>query len=116
MYTRQTDCDQGDLRPPENYGGSMLGQGAPNFSPEPSRECCELPPPCPIPEPRPPEPPCPPKPPGRGIFGGIFDKFELDDLLLIGILLLLLNDREDSEGQNDLLPLLAMLFLFGFGK
>lgn len=109
MYTRQSDCDPGRFQPPENYGGSLVDREP--CPPEPDRNDCGggYPPP-------PPEPPCQPKPPGRGILGGIFDNFELDDLLLIGILLILLNDRDDCGGSNDLLPLLAIMLLFGSGR
>ncbi len=58
--------------------------------------------------------------PRRGIFRdllGRFDRgFELDDLLLIGLIILLLNsDKDECEGSRDeIIILLALLLLSGF--
>ena len=114
MYSR-TFSEKPHL-PPE-YGGTALSKDE-----EREHARCKKEPPCPPPEPQahkpcdiPGDPPCgdsgehrPPTPPARGLLSHLlpFD-IKSDDLLLLGIALLLLNDGCEDE----YLPLLLLFLL-----
>lgn len=59
---------------------------------------------------------CTPPKTGRGLLSGIFDRFsrgfELDDILLIGLIILLL--QNDCDRRDETVILLALLLLGGF--
>ena len=42
-----------------------------------------------------------------GVFGNLFSKFEIDDLILLAIILILVTDE-----QPDILTILALLYIF----
>ena len=134
MYTRCPDDRRSQPNPPENYAGTFINtqNDCQNERPEPpcqpqfGGQCQEN---CQPPDndlPCRPEPPCPPdhrdeprhgKRNDKGLFGGLlgrFGNFELDDLLLLGLVFLLANGRGDSDNSDDLLLILGLLFFMGF--
>ena len=114
MYSRYPD------RLPEHYSGCAFRQGREDRPPI-SVPFSEAPPPPPPPPPSPcppppPPSPCPPPPPPKpqekpscDLFGGVLPALpgglESDELLLIGLILLLARSGEGS----DVLPWLALL-------
>lgn len=105
MYSRYPD------RLPEHYSGCAFRQGREDRPPI-SVPFSETPPPPPPPPPSLCPPPPPPKPqekPSCDLFGGVLPALpgglESDELLLIGLILLLARSGEGS----DVLPWLALL-------
>ena len=101
MYSRYPD------RLPEHYSGCAFRQGREDRPPI-SVPFSEAPPPPPSPCP-PPSPPQPQEKPSCDLFGGVLPALpgglESDELLLIGLILLLARSGEGS----DVLPWLALL-------
>lgn len=101
MYSRYPD------RLPEHYSGCAFRQGREDRPPI-SVPFSEAPPPPPSPCP-PPSPPKPQEKPSCDLFGGVLPALpgglESDELLLIGLILLLARSGEGS----DVLPWLALL-------
>lgn len=99
MYSRYPD------RLPEHYSGCAFRQGREDRPPI-SVPFSEAPPPSPCP---PPPPPKPQEKPSCDLFGGVLPALpgglESDELLLIGLILLLARSGEGS----DVLPWLALL-------
>ncbi len=139
MYTRCPDDRRSQPNPPENYAGTFINtqNDCQNERPEPPcqprfefddqfQDNCQ--PPCQPSDELPcrPEPPCPSdhrdehrrgKHDDKGILGGLlgrFGNFDLDDLLLLGLIFLLANGRGDSDNSDDLLLILGLLFFMGF--
>ena len=110
MYSRYPD------RLPDHYSGCAFRPGREDRPPISVPFAPAPPPPSPEPPPPPPPPPCgcekpappPPKPPCE-LFGGALPALpgglESDELLLLGLILLLARSGEGS----DLLPWLALL-------
>ena len=110
MYTRCPDNYKNQPTPPENYNGTFIDK----MPDRPPPEMPECEPPCH----EPPELPCTPdKQRKDGILGGLlgkFGNFELDDLLLLGLIFLLVSNRSDeSENSDDLLLILGLLLFMG---
>ncbi len=109
---------------PANYRGNAFTLDEPPYEGEPTEytSCSEstykeaAPPKC-IPEARH-QSSCDkvPQKHGSGLLSGIFDRFsrgfELDDILLIGLIILLL--QNDCERRDETVILLALLLLGGF--
>ncbi len=105
MYTRRFEDRS---IPPSGYSGSFMREPEPEIrvvEPKPIEECAQ--------PSEPMKPPC--DAPKKGLLSGLFSNFslELDDLILIGLLLLLLGEREDGD-SDELLIILAILLLTGF--
>ena len=109
MYSRAQDRKPLPLRLPENYGGCAFSS---TVREEPK------PPPTPTEAPfhtaEPPSekeqaPPSPPKQPRLPLSLPLSRGLHFDELLLLGLMLLLSQNREES----DLLPLLALLLFCG---
>ncbi len=111
MYSRY-DPPAGRLRIPDHYGGSAFREGKrvalPDEESRPHPGVARPTPP-PTPPAPPPSPPAP-KPPTHAPIGFPFGHgLGLEELFLIGMILLL----SQSEGNNDMILLLSLLLFWG---